>query len=161
VITAEWFRPFLRPEGQPWSSRALRAFQYGLCCGGGNSMLIAGCACHLRQSLAYIESQMRSGICPLFFPEGTRTEDGAVQGFHPGVGWLARRVGAPIVPIAIRGLFEVYPKHAYLPRRGQAEVRLGRPIRCVPGDDFRALSATVERAVCDLFAEDDRTATGA
>jgi 1-acyl-sn-glycerol-3-phosphate acyltransferase len=163
VITAEWFRPFLQPTGHSWSSRALRTFQYCMCCGGGNAMLIANCSCHLRQSLAYIEEQMRGGNCPLLFPEGARTTDGSIRQFYPGVGWLATRVEVPVVPIAIHGLFEIYPKHAYLPRRGRGRgrvrVRLARPIQCAPGDDYRALRAKVERAVCGLMEDLDRAAS--
>jgi long-chain acyl-CoA synthetase len=156
VITIEWFRSLFQPEGHTWSSRALRTFQYGLCGGGGNAVLLANCSCHLRQSLVYIQEQMQSGICPLFFPEGTRTSDGTVHQFHAGVGWLAKRVGAAVVPIGIHGLFEIYPKHALLPRRGRVRVRIGKALRSNPDGDYRALTAEVERAVCSLAEDVDR-----
>ncbi|RKY27572.1 MAG: 1-acyl-sn-glycerol-3-phosphate acyltransferase [Planctomycetota bacterium] len=48
----------------------------------------------------------------LVFPEGTRTHDGSVGPMHPGVKLIAERAGVPIVPAAIRGAFETWPRHA-------------------------------------------------
>ena len=38
-----------------------------------------------------------------FFPEGTRSRDGAMQVAHPGIAFLARRSGAPILPVGLTG----------------------------------------------------------
>ena len=59
-----------------------------------------------------------------FFPEGTRSRDGALRRAKPGIAFLARRSGAPVVPLAITGT----PKAGFpvLPR-GRMLVRVGVP----------------------------------
>jgi len=46
---------------------------------------------------------VRQGISILVFPEGTRSADGKVGRFHPGAFVLARRLGIPVLPVAIVG----------------------------------------------------------
>ena len=49
------------------------------------------------------------GVC--LFPEGTRTRDGKITAFKPGLGLLCRRGNASIVPVVIDGAFECWPRH--------------------------------------------------
>ena len=46
----------------------------------------------------------------LMFPEGTRTRDGSVGPLHPGVKLIAQKAGVPIIPTAIHGLYEMWPR---------------------------------------------------
>jgi 1-acyl-sn-glycerol-3-phosphate acyltransferase len=62
------------------------------------------------------------------FPEATRTEDGRVRPFKPGVIVLARKAKVPIVPVAIEGAFEAWPRHRKLPRSASVLIEYGRPI---------------------------------
>lgn len=50
-----------------------------------------------------------SGVC--LFPEATRTSDGKISSFKPGFGLLCRRGRAAVVPVAIDGAFECWPRH--------------------------------------------------
>lgn len=52
----------------------------------------------------------RIGMSILTFPEGHRTLDGKVRGFRRGVFLMARNAEMPVVPIAVRGFFEVNRK---------------------------------------------------
>ncbi|HEX9496291.1 MAG TPA: lysophospholipid acyltransferase family protein [Candidatus Limnocylindria bacterium] len=47
---------------------------------------------------------LRAGNPLGFFPEGTRSRDGALHRAHPGVAFLAERSGAPILPVGITGM---------------------------------------------------------
>lgn len=38
-----------------------------------------------------------------FFPEGTRSKDGCLRRAKPGIAFLARRSGVPVLPVAVRG----------------------------------------------------------
>src|SRR5229473_763639 len=67
------------------------------------------------------------GYCPLVFPEGMRTPDGKMQPFRPGIGMMAIRLGVPIVPIYIEGLYEIYSIHDSWPKRGPVQVSFGQP----------------------------------
>jgi 1-acyl-sn-glycerol-3-phosphate acyltransferase len=52
----------------------------------------------------------RIGMSILTFPEGHRTLDGKVHGFRRGVFIMARNAEMPMVPIAVRGFYEVNRK---------------------------------------------------
>ena len=53
-----------------------------------------------------------AGVC--LFPEGTRSRDGRISVFKPGLGLLCRRGDAAIVPVVIDGAFECWPRHRKL-----------------------------------------------
>ena len=59
-----------------------------------------------------------------FFPEGTRSRDGVMRRAHPGIGLLALRSGAPLLPVAVVGTHE---RTILGPRRGRIEIRIGTP----------------------------------
>ena len=47
----------------------------------------------------------------MLFPEGERSIDGTVKRFKKGAPILARHQGVPIVPVAIQGAFEIWPRN--------------------------------------------------
>jgi 1-acyl-sn-glycerol-3-phosphate acyltransferase len=59
---------------------------------------------------------LKEGNGLLIFPEGTRTRDGSIQEFKPGVVLLIRRSQAPIIPVAVAGAFESMPPRSWFPR---------------------------------------------
>lgn len=59
---------------------------------------------------------LKQGNGLLIFPEGTRTRDGRLQPFKPGVLLLLRRSKAPLVPIGLAGPFHAMPRGSVLPR---------------------------------------------
>ena len=66
------------------------------------------------------------GVC--LFPEGTRTSDGKITAFKPGLGLLCRRGGAAIVPVVIDGAFECWPRRKKMFSSGAISVCYGKPI---------------------------------
>ncbi len=73
--------------------------------------------------------RIRKGASVLIFPEGTRTSTGEMQSFKRGAFHLAREAGAPILPVAVIGAFEILPRHRFLPRWGmKAELRIGEAV---------------------------------
>jgi 1-acyl-sn-glycerol-3-phosphate acyltransferase len=64
----------------------------------------------------------------IMFPEGTRSETGALQRFKKGAFVLALQTGADIVPAAITGSRDVMRKHSLLIHAGTIVIRLGEPI---------------------------------
>jgi 1-acyl-sn-glycerol-3-phosphate acyltransferase len=88
---------------------------------------------------------LRRGCGLVLFPEGTRTADGAMQRFRPGFALLASRAGVPIVPAAICGTFEAWPRHQALPRFGQpVTVAYGEPMP-PPAKDKAACEAAARQ----------------
>lgn len=62
------------------------------------------------------------GFSFLIFPEGTRSLDGNIQKFKRGGFFLAVNSQAPIVPISIKGSYELMPKGRKLVRKGKIKV---------------------------------------
>ncbi len=68
------------------------------------------------------------GYSFLIFPEGTRSRDGRLQAFKRGGFVLALESGAPIVPITIKGTYELMPRGRIAARRGLVNVLFHPPI---------------------------------
>lgn len=64
----------------------------------------------------------------LIYPEGTRSSDGTLQEFKPGVLFTHYRSGCPIVPAGIKGAHEVLPKGKVIPRRARMSLQFGPPV---------------------------------
>jgi 1-acyl-sn-glycerol-3-phosphate acyltransferase len=99
----------------------------------------------LRKGREILESGRLLGI----YPEGTRTPDGRLYRGKTGPVRLALRTGAPLIPVAMIGVFEVLPPGARLPRIRRVGIRIGRPIdleryRGHEDDHFALRSATDE-----------------
>jgi 1-acyl-sn-glycerol-3-phosphate acyltransferase len=83
----------------------------------------------LRRTLAALHAGRVVGI----FPEGPFSVRGRLEPGLPGVGLLALRSGATVVPAAIRGTYEALRgRRFYIPRRAPLAVRFGPPRRFTP-----------------------------
>jgi len=74
---------------------------------------------------AYVLRQ-RKNLC--YFPEGQRSIDGGIKEFRKGVGILIKELDVPVVPVYIRGAFEIWPRGKRWPKLGQVEVFYGAPV---------------------------------
>ena len=72
--------------------------------------------------------RLKAGGQTVVFAEGTRTADGRIGPFLPGVALLAQRVAAWTVPVLIDGAFEAWPRTHRLPRPGNIVVQYAEPI---------------------------------
>lgn len=70
---------------------------------------------------------LKEGGSVLIFPEGRKTRDGVIQEAKGGVAYLAKNTGAPIVPVAISGVFRTSYKNFYS-RKISITVTYGEPI---------------------------------
>ena len=104
---------------------------------------------------------LREGRVLVLFPEGERSIDGAVRTFKKGAAILAHHLQVPIVPVAISGLFEVWPRNrplnwrALLPGAGsKAKVTIGAaiaPEAAAPAEPaYDALTARLRGAVSGM-----------
>ncbi|MFE0427654.1 lysophospholipid acyltransferase family protein [Streptomyces sp. NPDC058953] len=59
------------------------------------------------------------------YPEGTRSPDGRLYRWRPGIARLTLMTGAPVVPFAVIGTDKLQPGGAGLPRPGRVTVRFG------------------------------------
>jgi 1-acyl-sn-glycerol-3-phosphate acyltransferase len=82
-------------------------------------------------------NRLKAGKAVTVFPEGSRTWDGQLGEFKPGFALMAKRAEVPIVPVAIVGAFECWPRTRRLPRPGRIRLEFGRVI---PASEVAALS---------------------
>jgi membrane protein YqaA with SNARE-associated domain len=80
----------------------------------------------------------------LLFPEGTRSVDGAVQGFRGGAEILAAE-GVTVVPVAVAGTGDVLPKGEVGPRPASVAVVFGAAIPAGSGPSSELLRKRVVR----------------
>ena len=99
-----------------------------------------------RQTLRYIGEVLADGTSVLIFPEGHRSESGAIDRFRPGIGMIASRLGVSVVPVRIDGLEHVLRVGWRMARPGRVRVAFGAPMRLL-GEDYQALARQVEEAV--------------
>jgi long-chain acyl-CoA synthetase len=94
-------------------------------------------------SLEEAMQELAAGRSVLMFPEGTRSPDGSIHEFKSGAGFLALRSGCDVLPIHLRGTYEVLGKGSLIPRRRPVEVRIGRVIS---NAELREIAANAEGA---------------
>jgi len=66
------------------------------------------------------------------YPEGSRSFDGTIGEMKAGVALLARRSGAPVVPVSIVGSGAAFRRGSAIPLPRKIRVRFGEPLR-LPG----------------------------
>jgi 1-acyl-sn-glycerol-3-phosphate acyltransferase len=72
---------------------------------------------------------LKGGQALVVFPEGTRTPDGTTHAFAAGLMLLIRRAQPRVVPVALQGAFEVWPRSRRWPRLlGRTAAMYGRPV---------------------------------
>lgn len=101
----------------------------------GQAMRLAGYIpvdrSHGRQAMkSLIEAAERiaAGTSVIIFPEGTRSRDGKLHEFKTGGLVLAIKSGVPLVPVAIKGTYEILPKGCLFAKPGNVIIRVGKPI---------------------------------
>ncbi|MGD0569937.1 MAG: AMP-binding protein [Candidatus Sulfotelmatobacter sp.] len=91
---------------------------------------------------------LRQGRPLILYPEGERSIDGTPKVFKKGAAILSIHMQVPIVPVAIEGFYEVWPRNK--PFRGFAPVKIvfGSPI--LPPPESEASEAAYEKLTADL-----------
>ena len=82
-----------------------------------------------RDAIAAALGRLREGRVVGIFPEGGRAEGGSVEEALAGVSLLARRSGAPVLPVGIAGTGESMPVGKALPEPVPVRVAIGAPMR--------------------------------
>jgi 1-acyl-sn-glycerol-3-phosphate acyltransferase len=105
--------------------------------------------------------RLEAGSALLVFPEGSRTPDGAMRPFKRGASLLMRRAGAPVVPVAVEGAYDAWPRRRRFPRllRARVAVRYGPALDSEellangPDAALRELEARIEAMRVELRAQ--------
>ncbi len=97
---------------------------------------------------------LEKGYSFLIYPEGQRSWDGKLQPFRRGGFFLALQAGTPIVPVSIKGTYELMPRDKWLIRKGPVRIVFHEPV-AVSGysqDTMPELMERVRAAVSSALA---------
>jgi 1-acyl-sn-glycerol-3-phosphate acyltransferase len=99
--------------------------------------------------------RLEDGAAVIIFPEGTRTATGRLGEIKSGFALIAKKAKVPIVPVAIVGAWECWPKTRLLPRPGRIRLEFGRVIRPeeIATLDDRTLVAECTARLTELDAQ--------
>lgn len=109
-----------------------------------------------RNAFQHVVDLLNAGKAVVIFPEGTRTPDGSLQPGKPGIGMIVAETQCPVIPVYLKGTFEVLPMGASMLRPHPVSVTFGKPL------DFRqdreqlegkALYKHISQTVMDRIAE--------
>ncbi len=102
------------------------------------------------RSLRTAVDLVRNGWSLLLYPEGTRSRNGEIGRFKPGVGVLARATGRPVVPVRVAGGRNVLPCGATIPRAGEIVTSFGPWIAPFEGESAREFTARIRTGIISL-----------
>jgi len=99
--------------------------------------------------------RLEDGAAVIIFPEGTRTATGRLGEIKSGFALIAKKAKVPIVPVAIVGAWECWPKTRLLPRPGRIRLEFGGVIRPeeIAALDDRTLVAECTARLTELDAQ--------
>jgi len=101
----------------------------------------------IRKSLGLMGELIDDGWSIIIYPEGTRSLTGEMSPFKPGIGLIAAEMRVPIVPVRLKGLFEILPKGRLIPSKGRAEVNFGKPLFFDGEYNYSLIAEKIESAV--------------
>jgi long-chain acyl-CoA synthetase len=94
----------------------------------------------------------------VLYPEGERTNDGNPTLFRKGAAILSVHAQAPIVPVAIEGFYQAWPRHKKYPKFANLQLVFGKPIQPPPLDQaseaaYEALTSELKTTVVAMWQE--------
>ena len=94
----------------------------------------------------------------VLFPEGERSIDGTVKKFKKGSPILAQHLGVPVVPVAIKGIHELWPRNRpfnwklMLPWSGhRVSVEFGEPMTFAEGENYGESALRLRERVNEMW----------
>ncbi len=148
----EYFEARFHPEDHTRGERRKTNLLYSLIVLLFNAFPIPQTESGTLATVRYMGELVEEGWSIVIFPEGERTVTGEIGRFLPGVGMLAARLGCPVVPVRLRGIYRVWPRGERRPRWARmlggagAEVRFGEAVIPEAGN-YAEIAARVEDAV--------------
>jgi long-chain acyl-CoA synthetase len=94
---------------------------------------------------------LRHGRILMLYPEGERSIDGTPRNFKKGAAILSIHLQVPIVPVAIEGFYDAWPRSQKFQGFFPLKIALGDPIYPPPADE--ASEAAYEKLTSELKAK--------
>jgi long-chain acyl-CoA synthetase len=93
---------------------------------------------------------LRNGLVLILYPEGERSIDGTPKVFKKGAAILSIHLQVPIVPVAIEGFYDAWPRKKPFQRFAPLEIAIGDPI--YPPPESAASEQAYEKLTAELRA---------
>ena len=97
------------------------------------------------------------------YPEGERAFDGELHNFKKGAAILASELDLPIVPVAIDGLFKVWPRRSWRIRPAKVKITIGKPfyakevvgpdLNMSDEDKYAAVTAHLKQLITNMISD--------
>jgi 1-acyl-sn-glycerol-3-phosphate acyltransferase len=99
-----------------------------------------------------VRDRVRRGIPSHALPEGRRPQHGRILPFRKGLFTMARNSGVPVVPLAVRGLWQILRRGEWVVRPHPLEVYVGPQIETEGLDDaqLEVLAARMYKFTADF-----------
>jgi 1-acyl-sn-glycerol-3-phosphate acyltransferase len=94
---------------------------------------------------------IKQGESVLIFPEGTRTRTGELGRFKRGSLLAALKSGAPILPVAISGSFNIMPAGSWVIHPCRVKFSVGKPIHIRNEADYDGKVAEVRETIARML----------
>jgi 1-acyl-sn-glycerol-3-phosphate acyltransferase len=91
---------------------------------------------------------LRHGRILILYPEGERSIDGTPRTFKKGAAILSVHLQVPIVPVAIEGFYDAWPRGKAFQRFAPLEIQFGDPI--YPPPEAEASESVYEGITAEL-----------
>ena len=100
-------------------------------------------------SINAAREKITNGTSVIFFPEGTRSDDGRLRHFKKGAFRFAIDTGLPLLPVTVDGTCEVLPARRHDLRPGRVRLVIHEPISTagLETKDLPQLTEQVRRAI--------------
>jgi long-chain acyl-CoA synthetase len=86
----------------------------------------------------------------ILYPEGERSIDGTPKKFKKGAAILSIHMQVPVIPVAIEGFYETWPRGKPFQKFAPLRMKFGDPI--FPPPEVNASEAAYERLIADVRA---------
>lgn len=106
---------------------------------------------------------LRNGHVLNIYPEGQRAYDGKLHEFKRGASILASELDVPIVPVALDGLYKVWPRNSWRIRFAKVKIKIGEAFyaKDILGEkhgeytdaDYACVTDHLEQKIADMIDE--------
>jgi long-chain acyl-CoA synthetase len=99
---------------------------------------------------------LRHGMALVLYPEGERSIDGTPRIFKKGAAILSIHLQVPIVPVAIEGFYEAWPRQKSFQKFAHLKVKIGTPLQPPPEsqaseETYAKFTANLKQRVVEMW----------
>ena len=102
---------------------------------------------NLKNSILKLSEVLKKGKNVIIFPEGSRSYDGEMVPFKKTFAILSKELNVPVVPVCIRGAYDVLPRGSRWIKSKKIEVEYLKPVVPENGDTYDSVSDKVKDSI--------------